>query len=49
VVGSALGGFIVQHYGYRTLFSRYALFALASLLLTLIFSKTMRQEPLESV
>ncbi|HPK46907.1 MAG TPA: MFS transporter [Sphaerochaeta sp.] len=49
VVGSALGGFIVQHYGYRTLFSRYALFALASLLLTLIFSKTMRQEPLEAV
>ncbi len=49
VVGSALGGFIVQHFGYSRLFLSYALFALSSLLLTLIFIKTLRQEPLEAV
>lgn len=49
VVGSVLGGFVVQHFGYGTLFLSYALFALASLVLALLFIKTMRREPLEAV
>jgi PPP family 3-phenylpropionic acid transporter len=49
VLGSSLGGLIVESFGYRTLFLSYSLFALASALLCLVFYRTMTTPPLETV
>ena len=49
VLGSSLGGLIVESFGYRTLFLSYSLFALASALLCFVFYRTMTTPPLEKV
>lgn len=49
VVGTLLGGAIVDHYGYATLFTTYAGVATLSLVVALLFSRTMHQPPLEEV
>jgi PPP family 3-phenylpropionic acid transporter len=49
VLGSSLGGLIVESFGYRTLFLSYSFFALASALLCFVFYRTMTTSPLEEV
>ncbi|HZJ87996.1 MAG TPA: MFS transporter, partial [Sphaerochaeta sp.] len=47
VIGSLIGGVIIQHFGYATLFGSYALVALFSFFLSRVFSPIMRTPPLE--
>ncbi len=47
VLGSSLGGIIVEKMGYKVLFSSFALFALASLLMCIVFYRTMTKPPIE--
>ncbi|ADY13844.1 MFS transporter [Sphaerochaeta globosa] len=49
VLGSSLGGLVVESYGYKTLFLSYSVFALASAVLCLVFYRTMKTPPLEEV
>ncbi|MCK9546976.1 MAG: MFS transporter [Sphaerochaeta sp.] len=49
VMGSILGGFIVQRHGYTALFITYAGFAFASLIVAMLCAETLRQQPLEAV
>lgn len=49
VLGSSLGGLVVESYGYKTLFLSYSVFALASAVLCLVFYRTMITPPLEEV
>ncbi len=49
VLGSSLGGLIVESFGYRSLFLSYSCFALASALLCVVFYRTMTTPPLEEV
>lgn len=49
VVGTLLGGVIVQHCGYTALFLSYAGVAALSLVVTMLFSSTLRHSPLEEV
>lgn len=49
VLGSSLGGMVVELFGYRTLFLSYSFFALASVVLCFVFYRTMTTSPLEEV
>ncbi|NCC64238.1 MAG: MFS transporter [Spirochaetia bacterium] len=49
VVGSSLGGIVVEYLGYAPLFSSYSLFAFAAFVLCIIFYKRMTIPPLEAV
>ncbi len=49
VLGSSLGGFITEKYGYKTLFQSFSGFAMISVLLCFIFWKQMSAPALEEV
>ncbi len=49
VIGSSLGGVVVEQYGYRSLFMGYSLFALLSLLLSLVFYRLMTTPAVEEI
>ena len=49
VLGSALGGFITEGFGYRVLFESFSIFAMISVVLCLVFWKKMRAPALEEV
>ncbi len=47
VLGSLIGGVVIQRYGYASLFGSYALVALSSVLLSLFLFPIMRTKPIE--
>ncbi len=49
VLGSMLGGVVVAYGGYQLLFSSFSLFSVASVLIALLFYKTMTAAPMETV
>ncbi|MGH0053491.1 MAG: MFS transporter [Sphaerochaetaceae bacterium] len=49
VLGSSLGGLVLEHYGYRILFLGYAVFALISVLLSLVSYKLMTSKTIEAI
>lgn len=49
VIGSLVGGVLIQRYGYAKLFLSYAGFAIASLVLSLFFLSTLSTPPLEEI
>jgi PPP family 3-phenylpropionic acid transporter len=49
VLGSSLGGLIVEQFGYRALFMDYSLFALASVVVGLASYKLMTSKTLETI
>ena len=49
VLGSSLGGFLTEGYGYKVLFESFSVFAMISVVLCLIFWKRMRAPALEEV
>lgn len=49
VIGSSLGGVVVEQFGYRPLFMGYSLFALFSLLLSIVFYRVMTTPALEEI
>jgi len=49
VIGSSLGGLVVEQFGYRSLFMGYSLFALLSLLLSIVFYRVMTTPAIEEI
>lgn len=49
VIGSLVGGVLIQRFGYANLFLSYAGFAIASLILSLFFLSTLSTPPLEEI
>ena len=49
VLGSSLGGFLTEGYGYKVLFESFSVFAMISVVLCLVFWKKMRAPALEEV
>jgi PPP family 3-phenylpropionic acid transporter len=49
VLGSILGGVVVQNHGYRVLFAGYSLFAVASLVLCVVFYRLMTTPAIEKI
>lgn len=49
VLGSSLGGFLTEGFGYKVLFESFSLFAMISVVLCLVFWKKMRAPALEEV
>ncbi len=49
VVGSSIGGFLTEGYGYKVLFESFSVFAMISVVLCLVFWKKMRAPALEEV
>ena len=49
VIGSSLGGLVVEQFGYRSLFMGYSLFALLSLVLSIAFYRVMTTPAIEEI
>ncbi|NBK22903.1 MAG: MFS transporter [Spirochaetia bacterium] len=49
VLGSSLGGFLTEGFGYKVLFESFSVFAMISVVLCLVFWKKMRTPALEEV
>jgi len=49
VLGSSLGGFLTERFGYKVLFESFSVFAMISVMLCLVFWKKMRAPALEEV
>ncbi|MGB4405268.1 MAG: MFS transporter [Sphaerochaeta sp.] len=49
VLGSSLGGFLTEGFGYKVLFESFSVFAMISVVLCLVFWKKMRSPALEEV
>lgn len=49
VLGSSLGGFLTEGFGYKVLFESFSVFAMISVMLCLVFWKKMRAPALEEV